>query len=195
MFSLPQVPYLSTGLPGFLTPKALNLHINKHHAAYVDFANKNVPGSEFEGKTMEDIIKTASGPLFNNVAQIYNHNFFWECLTNKPAPMPASVLSFLNKNFGSVDEFKKQFTAKASSLFGSGWCYLAKNADGTISINQYSNALNPIKDNGFPILTVDTWEHSWYVDYENRKVEYFAKYWDCVNWTYVESRLKEGKLA
>lgn len=194
MFSLPPVPYLQTGLPGFLTPHAIQIHVTKHHQAYVDTANKIVPGTEFAGKPIEEIIQKAQGPIFNNVAQHFNHSFFWECLTDKQQEIPPKVASFLEKHFQSVDEFKKQFVAKASTVFGSGWCYLAQNADKTISINQYSNAANPIKDCGYPILCVDTWEHAWYIDYENRKAEYFNKFWNNVNWAYVQKRLEEAHL-
>ena len=194
MFSLPAVPYLQTGLPGFLTPHAVQIHVTKHHQAYVDTANKLVPASEFAGKPIEEIIQKAQGGIFNNVAQHYNHSFFWDCLTDKKQEIPPGVVAFLNKHFTSVDEFKKQFVAKASTVFGSGWCYLAQNADKSISINQYSNAANPVKDGGFPILCVDTWEHAWYIDYENRKAEYFNKFWDCVNWEFVQKRLQEAKL-
>ena len=194
MFKIGDVPFMKSGIPGFLTPHAVEIHVTKHHQAYVDFANKNVPGTEFEGKSIEEIIQKSSGPIFNNVAQVYNHNFFWQCLTAEKKAVPARVTDFINKHFGNFDEFKTQFTQKASTVFGSGWCYLAVNADKSVSINQYSNALNPIKDSGFPILCVDTWEHSWYIDYENRKAEYFAKFWDAVNWDFVAQRIEAAGL-
>ncbi len=193
MFSIAQVPYLQTGLPGFLTQHAVEIHVTKHHQAYVDFANKNLP-PEYSGKTIEEIIKLSSGPYFNNIAQHYNHSFFWNCLTANKKEITPAVKAFLEKNFQSVDAFKQQFVQKASTVFGSGWCYLAKNKDNKVSINQYSNAGNPIKEDGFPILCVDTWEHAWYIDYENRKAEYFNKFWDVVDWEFVEKRIKEGGL-
>jgi Fe-Mn family superoxide dismutase len=194
-FKIAEVPFLSSGLPGFLTPHAVQIHVTKHHQAYVDFANKNVPGTEFEGKDIETILKTATGPLFNNVAQHYNHSFFWDCLTATKTAIPPSVSAFLDKHFGTVDKFKADFVQKSSTVFGSGWCYLAVNADKSVTINQYSNAANPIKDGGYPLLTVDTWEHAWYIDYENRKAEYFGKFWDSVNWAFVEKRLQAAPLA
>jgi Fe-Mn family superoxide dismutase len=194
-FKITEVPFLSSGLPGFLTPHAVQIHVTKHHQAYVDFANKNVPGTEFEGKDIETILKTATGPLFNNVAQHYNHSFFWDCLTANKTPIPVAVSAFLDKHFGTVDKFKADFVQKASTVFGSGWCYLTVNADKSVTINQYSNAANPIKDGGYPFLTVDTWEHAWYIDYENRKAEYFGKFWDSVNWAFVEQRLQGAPLA
>jgi Fe-Mn family superoxide dismutase len=188
-FSIAPVPYLSTGIPGFLTAHAVQIHLTKHHQAYVDFANKNVPGSPFAGQPIEEILKNATGPLFNNVAQHYNHSFFWQGLSADPVAIPDSVTAFLNANFQSVDKFKADFVQKASTVFGSGWAFLTINADKTVSINQYSNAANPIKDGGYPILAVDTWEHAWYIDYENRKAEYFANFWKAVNWTFVATRI------
>ncbi|KAH0794900.1 iron superoxide dismutase [Histomonas meleagridis] len=194
MFSIAPIPYLQNGIPGFLTKHQLEIHVTKHHQAYVDFANKNVPGSEFDGKTIEEIIQTSSGPIFNNVAQHYNHSFFWQCLSGEKLQVSEQLNNFFEKYFKGIESFKSEFTQKASTIFGSGWCYLAVNKDGSVSINQYSNAANPVKDGGFPILCVDTWEHAWYIDYENRKAEYFAKYWDAVNWDFVEKRLKEIKM-
>jgi Fe-Mn family superoxide dismutase len=187
--SISPVPFLSSGIPGFLSPKAVQIHVTKHHQAYVDFANKNIPGSAFEGQPIEIIMKSAIGPIFNNVAQHYNHSFFWDSLTAEKQAVPPVVVAFLNQHFQSIDNFKTVFTQKASTLFGSGWVYLAVNADESVSVNQYSNAANPIKDGGYPILCVDTWEHAWYVDYENRKAEYFARFWDAVNWNFVAERI------
>jgi Fe-Mn family superoxide dismutase len=166
------------------------VHVTKHHQTYVDFLNKAIVGTDFEHKSLEEIVSTSTGALFNNAAQHYNHGFFWSCLTAEKMDMPEMVEKFLAEHFGSVEEFKRQFIQKASTVFGSGWCYLTINSDGTVSINQYSNANNPIKDGGTPLLCVDTWEHSWYVDYENRKAEYFSKFWDSVNWNFVEHMLK-----
>jgi Fe-Mn family superoxide dismutase len=188
-FSIAPIPYLSTGIPGFLTAHAVQIHVTKHHQAYVDFANKNVPESGFAGQSIEDILKQATGPIFNNVAQHYNHSFFWEGLTADAVAIPDTVIAFLNANFQSVDNFKSQFVQKASTVFGSGWAFLTINADKSVSINQYSNAANPIKDGGYPILAVDTWEHAWYIDYENRKAEYFANFWKAVNWNFVAARI------
>jgi Fe-Mn family superoxide dismutase len=167
----------------------VEIHVTKHHQGYVDFANKNVPGSPFAGKPIKEILRTAAGPIFNNVSQHYNHSFFWDSLFGERQPIPAPVVAFLDKYFQSVDNFKSVFTQKASTVFGSGCAYLAVNADMTVSVNQYSNADSPIKNGGCPIFAVDTWEHAWYIDYENRKAEYFAKFWDAINWNFVASRI------
>lgn len=194
MFELPKIPYLDTGIKGFLTPHAVQIHATKHHQAYIDNANKLVAGTENEGKSLEELCVTAVGGLFNNVAQIYNHNFFWNCLTAEYKEIPEEVEAFFEKNFGSLTNFKDEFATRASTLFGSGWCYLYVSKEGQIMIGHFANAHNPLKDGGFPLLTVDTWEHAWYIDYENRKAEYFKNFWTAVNWEFVGQRLREAKL-
>lgn len=192
MFKIDNISHLKNGLSGFLSPHQLDIHINKHHQAYVDFLNKNVPSSEFKGKPIDEIIKIASGPMFNNAGQHYNHSFFWKCLSSQKKNVPSNVKSFLDKNFSSVDKFKEQFTTKASTLFGSGWAYLYLNKDKKPEIAQFQNAGCPIKDGGIPLLTIDTWEHAWYIDYENRKLEYFNKFWDFVDWDFVGKNLESA---
>ncbi|EAY23696.1 iron superoxide dismutase, putative [Trichomonas vaginalis G3] len=189
MFTMEHPAYLKTGLPGFLTQHAVEIHVTKHHQAYIDTANKLIVGSGLEGKSIEEVIQKAQGPLFNNVAQHFNHSFFWKCLSADKVAVPAKVADALTKEFGSVEKFEETFTAKASTVFGSGWCYLYKNKEGKLEIGQYSNAANPVKDGFKPVLTVDTWEHAWYIDYENRKAEYFKNFWAHVNWEFVASNL------
>ena len=206
MFHIVEVPFLAVGLGDFLSPHALDLHINKHHKSYVDTANKMLSEdgdpkyAQFRGKTLEEIIKTAEGPLFNNCSQHFHHSFFWMCLTNnKEDNIPnQKVVDFLQDRFGSVDKFKEEFITKAVTLFGSGWCYFVlcknENDDFVVEIKQYSNAENPIRNGEYPILGIDTWEHAWYADYENRKAEYFGKFFDYVNWSFVQKRLENAKL-
>jgi Fe-Mn family superoxide dismutase len=194
-FAIRVSPFLQTGIPGFLSAHAVQVHVTKHHQAYVDYCNRNIPGTAFEGRSLESVVSDATGPLFNNAAQHYNHAFFWDCLTADPVPIPAPVASFLTKHFKTVDAFKTQFTEKAAAIFGSGWAFLAVNQDLSVTIGQYTNALNPVKEGGYPILVVDAWEHAWYVDYENRKAEYFANFWNAVNWTFVASRIANAPLS
>lgn len=193
-FSIEKPNYLSRGLDGFLSKHQLEIHLGKHHQAYVDFLNNNVPSSEFNGKSVEDIVKAApAGPMFNNAGQHFNHSFYWKSLTEKKHSPSAAVTAFLDKNFGGLEKFKEAFNAKASTVFGSGWCFLYAKG-GKAEIGQFSNALNPLKEGGYPILCVDTWEHAWYIDYENRKMEYFKNFWTYVNWDFVEMNLKAAKL-
>lgn len=194
MFELEKVPFLETGISGFLTPHAVQVHVNKHHQAYIDNLNKAIKGTVYEGKSLENIIELSDGALFNNAAQHYNHQFFWRCLTAEKQELPEKVERVFESIFGSFDNFKAEFTQKAMTLFGSGWVYLYKKADGEIEVVQYSNAANPIKTYGFPILCVDTWEHAWYIDYENKKAEYFNNFWNSINWKFVEKRMTEAGL-
>lgn len=194
MIKLPSVSFLQLGIPGLLTPRAVAIHVTKHHQAYVDTANKLISGTQYERKSIEDIIKQSEGPIFNNVAQHYNHSFFWNSLSSSHVQLPNSVKQIFDKKFGGVKEFQDQFIQKVSTIFGSGWCFLAKNSDGSLSINQYSNALNPVKNGGEPLLACDAWEHTWYVDYENRKGDFFNKFFNHVNWNFVEERFKIAKL-
>jgi Fe-Mn family superoxide dismutase len=193
-FSVAAVPYISTGIAGLFSSKQLTIHITKHHQAYVDFLNRTIPGTEFEGKGLEEIVQKSTGPVFNNAGQHLNHTLFWNCLSATKQEPTAALNAFLTKTFGSPDDFKKQFIQKASTLFGSGWVFLAVNHDGSVTINQYSGAANPVKDGGFPLLAVDTWEHTWYIDYENRKADFFGKFFDGVNWEFVESQAGSAGL-
>ena len=193
IFNMDPVPYLDTGLPGFLSAHAVQVHVKKHHQAYIDTANKLIQGSGLEDKSIEEVIQKAQGPLFYNVAQHFNHQFFWKCLSVETVGLPESAQAFFDREFGSFAEFKKQFTEKASTLFGSGWVYLYRTKEGKYEIQQYQNALNPVKDHGTPILCVDTWEHSWYIDYENVKAQYFEKFWDHINWNFVAENIKNAE--
>ena len=187
------LPYFETGLTGFLSPHALKIHVTKHHQAYVDKSNELLAGNVLEQSPIETIIQNSNGALFNNVAQHYNHQFFWRCLSAETREIPESAQTFFTREFGSVDNFKSQFIGNATTLFGSGWVYLFKSNEGKYEIKQYQNALNPVKDNGTPILCIDTWEHSWYIDYENNKAGYFQNFWSHVNWDFVSSRIQDAE--
>ena len=193
-FTLEPIPFFESGLGYFLSKEAINVHVTKHHQSYIDMANKLIEDSDLKGKPIEEVIRGAQGALFNNVAQHYNHTFFWKCLTLEPVEIPEKVKQVLEANFESVDKFKELFTQKASTIFGSGWCYLYKSKDGKVEIGQYSNAMNPVKDEGIPLLAVDTWEHSWYIDYQNKKADYFHRFWNHVNWNFVEEQMKAAGL-
>lgn len=187
------IPFLSTGLPGFLTKHALEVHVFKHHQAYIDNANKLLQGTDLEGKPIKEIIEKSSGAVFNNVAQHYNHCFFWRSLSENTQNRSPYLDKFFKTNFKSYEAFKAQFIGNASTVFGSGWCYLYKESKtGKYKIGQYSNAMNPVKDGNIPILAVDTWEHSWYIDYENRKAEYFNKFFEHINWEFVEQNIENS---
>ncbi len=174
-----------------ISAETLEYHYGKHHKTYVDNLNKLIPGTEFENLSLEDIIKKASGGVFNNAAQSWNHTFYWNCLSPKGGGIPAGDLGkTITKTFGSFDQFKERFTNAAVTLFGSGWAWLVKNFDGSISIETTSNAGNPLKDGKKALLTCDVWEHAYYIDYRNARAKYVEAFWKLVNWKFVEQNFK-----
>lgn len=187
---LPPLPFNVDSLSPVISPETIEFHYGKHHAAYVANLNKLIIGTEFETMRLEDIIKKALGGIFNNAAQIWNHTFYWNCLTPAGNGDPAGdVAKLLEKNFGSFARFKEDFTKAAISTFGSGWVWLVKNSDGKVVIESTSNAMTPIKDNRRPLLTCDVWEHAYYIDYRNNRAAYLEGFWKIVNWSFVEKNL------
>ncbi|MCD4683985.1 MAG: superoxide dismutase [Fe] [Bacteroidales bacterium] len=189
-FELPALPYAMDALEPFISKQTLEFHYGKHHQAYVNNLNNLVPGTEFEGKSLEDIIKSSSGGIFNNGAQVWNHTFYWNCLAPNAGGTPTgTVEDAIVESFGSFNEFKDKFSKAAATLFGSGWAWLVKKSDGKLEIIQESNAGNPIKDGHTPILTCDVWEHAYYLDKQNRRPDYIADFWNLIDWNSVKNRL------
>jgi superoxide dismutase, Fe-Mn family len=188
---LPELPYSKEALAPGISSETLEYHYGKHHKAYVDNLNKLIPGTEYENMTLEDIIKKASGGIFNNAAQIWNHTFYWNSLSPQGGGEPGGELAAaINKSFGSFALFKEKFTTSATTLFGSGWAWLVKNADGSLAIESSGNAGNPVKDGKRPILTCDVWEHAYYIDYRNARARYVEAYWKLVNWNFAARNYK-----
>lgn len=188
-FELPILPYAQDALEPVISKQTIEFHYGKHHQAYVTNLNKLVVGTEFENATLEDIVKKASGGIFNNGAQIWNHTFYWESFKPNGGGEPTGQLAeAINKSFGSFAEFKEKFTAAAATLFGAGWAWLVKNADGSLQIVQESNAGNPLKNGLTPLLTCDVWEHAYYIDYQNRRPDYVSGFWSIINWDKVSER-------
>jgi superoxide dismutase, Fe-Mn family len=189
-FELPALPYAPEALEPVISRKTIEFHYGKHHQAYVTNLNKLVPGTEFENATLEDIIKKASGGIFNNGAQIWNHTFYWNCLSPNGGGEPSGALATaIQEAFGSFDAFKEKFTAAGITLFGSGWAWLVKTVDGKLEIVQESNAGNPMRSGHTPLLTFDVWEHAYYIDYQNRRPDHLADIWKLVDWSAVAGRL------
>lgn len=189
-FELPALPYAMDALEPFISKQTLEFHYGKHHQAYVNNLNNLVPGTEFEGKSLEDIIKSSSGGIFNNGAQVWNHTFYWNCLAPNAGGTPTgTVEDAIVESFGSFNEFKDKFSKAAATLFGSGWAWLVKKSDGKLEIIQESNAGNPIKNGHTPILTCDVWEHAYYLDKQNRRPDYIADFWNLIDWNSVKNRL------
>jgi len=190
-FELPILPYAPTALEPYISLRTIEFHYGKHHQAYVNNLNNLVKGTEFENALLEEIIKKASGGIFNNAAQIWNHTFYWENLAPNAGGEPSGVLAdAINKTYGSFTQFKEKFSAACATLFGSGWAWLVKKPDGTLDIVQESNAGNPMTKGLIPLLTCDVWEHAYYLDYQNKRPDYIAAFWNLVNWKKVEERFK-----
>ncbi len=184
---LPELPYAMDALAPHISKETLEFHYGKHHATYVTKLNAAIPGTEFENASLEDIVKKSSGGVFNNAAQIWNHTFYWHCLSPNGGGAPGGELGkAIDDAFGSFDAFKEQFTTAAVNTFGSGWAWLVKNADGSLAIESTSNAETPLTDDSkTPLMTCDVWEHAYYIDYRNARPKYMDAFWALVNWEFV----------
>jgi Fe-Mn family superoxide dismutase len=185
-FELPALPYEKNALEPHISAETLEIHHGKHHNAYVTKLNDMVPGSEFEGKSLEEIIKTSSGGLFNQAAQVWNHTFYWNCLApNAGGDATGAIADEINKKWGSFQAFRDEFTTCAATTFGSGWAWLVKTSGGELATKSTSNAGCPLTDGDTPLLTCDVWEHAYYVDYRNLRPKYIESFWNLVNWDFV----------
>lgn len=188
---LPPLPYKMNALEPHISQETLEYHYGKHHQAYVTNLNNLLPGSGFENSSLEDIIRKSSGPIFNNAAQVWNHTFYWHCLSPTGGGEPQGDLAAaIQKTFGSFAAFQEQFTKTAIATFGSGWGWLAKNAEGNLEIISTSNAGTPMTDNKKALLTCDVWEHAYYIDYRNLRPKYLEAFWKLVNWEFVAQNFK-----
>ncbi|MBC8950538.1 MULTISPECIES: superoxide dismutase [Fe] [Xenorhabdus] len=189
-FELPALPYAKDALEPHISAETLEYHYGKHHNAYVVNLNNLIKDTEFAGKSLEEIIKTSEGGIFNNAAQVWNHTFYWHSLSPNGGGEPTGkVADAINNAFGSFAEFKQQFTDAALKNFGSGWTWLVKKVDGTLAIVNSSNAATPLTGEDKPVLTVDVWEHAYYIDYRNARPQYLEHFWALVNWKFVEENL------
>lgn len=186
-FALPELPYV--GLGGVISPETLSFHHGKHLKAYVDNLNKMLPGSGLEGLPLTEVVKKAEGGMFNNAGQVLNHILYFGQFSPTPRPMGDRMTALLERDFGSVETFRKEFEQKGATLFGSGWVWLSADNGGKLVITQQKNADNPVTIGLTPLLTFDVWEHAYYLDYQNRRADYLAALWQIVDWTVVESRL------
>lgn len=190
-FTLPPLPYAMDALAPHISKETLEYHYGKHHQAYVTNLNNLIPGTEFENKSLEDIIKTSSGGIFNNAAQVWNHTFYWHSLSPNGGDEPTGKLAdAIIKTFRSYEDFKAAFTKAAIGQFGSGWAWLVKNPDGSLAITATSNAGTPMTEKQTALLTCDVWEHAYYIDYRNLRPEYLKNFWDIVNWDFAAENFK-----
>jgi len=183
---LPALPFAQDALAPVISAETLDYHYGKHHNAYVTNLNNLIPGTEFENSNLEEIILKASGGIFNNAAQAWNHSFYWNCLSPNGGGAPSGDLAVaIDSAFGSFDNFKAEFTKAAATNFGSGWTWLVKNADGSLAIASTTNAGTPMTSGQTALLTVDVWEHAYYVDYRNARPKYLEEIWKIFNWDFV----------
>ncbi|MDD3321365.1 MAG: superoxide dismutase [Paludibacter sp.] len=188
-FTLPELPYAHNSLEPVISEKTISFHYGKHHQAYVNNLNGLIGGTEFENSDLDTIVKKSDGPIFNNAAQIWNHNFYFFSLTPEKGSVPSDkLLNAIKTTWGSLDNFKAEFNKAAATVFGSGWAWLVKDDDGKLSIIKESNAGNPMTRGLIPLLTFDVWEHAYYIDYQNRRPDYIAALWALVNWKAVSDR-------
>ncbi len=191
--TMPTLPYAANALEHVISEQTINFHYGKHLQGYVNTLNTLIQGTEFEGKSVEDIVKTApDGPIFNNAGQTLNHTYYFlqfksPVKGNEPT---GKIAEALVRDFGSVENFKKEFAQAGATLFGSGWAWLSQDANGKLVITKEPNAGNPLRHGNNPILGIDVWEHAYYLDYQNRRVDHLAAVWDIIDWNVVESRLK-----
>ena len=188
---LPPLPYDQDALEPHISRETLEYHYGKHHNTYVVKLNGLVDGTDDADKSLEEIVTSSSGGIFNNAAQVWNHTFYWNCLSPNGGGEPTgAVADAIDSAFGSFEDFKAKFTDSAVNNFGSSWTWLVKNADGGLDIVNTSNAATPLTDDGVtPLLTVDLWEHAYYIDYRNVRPDYMAAFWNLINWDFVNENL------
>jgi Fe-Mn family superoxide dismutase len=184
--TLPPLPYAKDALAPSISEETLEFHYGKHHQTYVTNLNKLIPGTEFENLPLEDIVRKASGGIFNNAAQIWNHTFFWNSMTPGGSKPSGALAEAIDKKYGSYDKFKEEFTKVAIGTFGSGWAWLVRKADGSLDIVSTSNAATPLTTDSKPLLTLDVWEHAYYIDYRNARPKFVEAFWNIVNWAFAE---------
>lgn len=189
--TLPALPYAKDALAPHISAETLEFHHGKHHQAYVTNLNNLIKGTEYENLDLEAIVKKApAGGVYNNSAQVWNHTFFWNCLSPNGGGEPSGALAdAIKAKWGSYDDFKKAFQASAVGNFGSGWTWLVKKADGSVDIVNMGAAGTPLTTGDTALLCIDVWEHAYYIDYRNVRPDYLAGFWALVNWDFVAENL------
>jgi Fe-Mn family superoxide dismutase len=194
VFKLPDLPYQLNALEPYISKETLEYHWGKHHRAYVNKLNELLQNSEdYSNLNLEEVIlKSKSGPVFNNAAQVWNHTFYWHCMKPQGGSEPQGKLAdAIKRDFGSFEEFQKKFNQAATGQFGSGWAWLAINKDNKLEIFSTPNAVNPMTENKKAILTCDVWEHAYYIDTRNDRAKYVENFWQIVNWDFVNEKFQE----
>ena len=192
-FELPPLPYSKDALEPHMSQETLEYHHGKHHNTYVTKLNGLIEGTDNANKSLEEIVKSSSGGLFNNSAQVWNHTFFWNCLSPNGGGQPSGqIAEAINRDFGSFEEFKNKFNDSAVNNFASGWTWLVKSGDGKLKIVNTDDAQTPLTDDSVTcLLTADVWEHAYYIDYRNARPKYLEAFWNLVNWDFVNKNYQQ----
>lgn len=187
--SLMELPFGQTELEPYISAETISYHYGKHHAGYVNKLNSLIEGTEYEDKPIDYIVKYAYDAIFNNAAQIYNHDFYWKGLKNGTTVPSVELLGMIERDFGSIKAFEDAFLAAATAFFGSGWVWLIVSNNKKLEIKMTSNADTPIRHGDTPLLTCDVWEHAYYIDYRNGRAAYLSNWWKLINWNFVSDNL------
>ncbi|MEX5747387.1 superoxide dismutase [Fe] [Massilia sp. X63] len=187
---LPALPYAKEALQPHISAETLEYHYGKHHQTYVTNLNNMIKGTEYENMSLEEIIQKSQGGVFNNSAQVWNHTFFWNCMSPNGGGAPTGkVADAINAKWGSFDKFKEEFNKSALGNFGSGWTWLVQKTDGSVDIVNTSNAGTPLTTSDKPLLTADVWEHAYYIDYRNARAKFLDAFWNVANWDFVNQNM------
>jgi superoxide dismutase, Fe-Mn family len=194
-FTLPELPWAKDALAPTISAETIEYHYGKHHKTYVDNLNKFAAGTKYESMSLEEVIKASQGQanekkMFNNSAQVWNHTFFWNSMAPKAGGNPTgAIAAAIDKSFGSFGDFKTKFSEAAAAQFGSGWAWLVKNADGALAIETTANADTPFAVGKRCVLTLDVWEHAYYIDYRNARPKFIEAWWNLVNWDFANKNI------
>ena len=189
---LPKLPYAMDALAPYLSKETLEYHYGKHHAAYVNKLNDGIKGTEYANQSLEEIIMNASGQIFNNAAQAWNHAFYWQCLSPDRLEPKGEVLDVIKRKFRSLESFETEFSTTAINHFGSGWTWLVLDDNGRLAITTTHDADTPLRHGHTPLLCCDVWEHAYYIDYRNARPDYLKAFWHVVNWKFVNEQFKRA---
>ena len=192
---LPNLPYPKNALEPHLSAETLDYHYGKHHQTYVTNLNKLIQGTAFEKLTLEEIILSSDGVIFNNSSQVWNHTFYWKCLAPEAGGIPHGLIAeMIQKKWGQFEKFKEEFEKSATSNFGSGWTWLAQNKSNQLEIFNTANAQTPMTSGLKAILVLDVWEHAYYIDYRNSRANYITAFWNLVNWDFANTNVKDSNI-
>jgi len=188
--TLMNLPFDENALEPYISKETLQYHHGKHHAGYIKNLNRLIEGTKYEDLDLTEIVVSAEGGIFNNAAQVYNHNFYFNGMSTETNSPSENLVDLLDRDFGSLEKFKEIFLETASGQFGSGWVWLSIDESGSLSVESFSNAGNPLLSRHTPLMTCDVWEHAYYIDYRNARADYLEKWWELVNWNFVSQNLE-----